>query len=151
MAKFTRNPWLEIQAMKDEIGRMMEDAQADDPSRYLARERQAHFKPVADVYETRDGYVIQVELAGLERDAVSIEVSGRELVIYGERRHEKDVGGSAYHVLERSYGPFARRFDLPEAADTSAIKATMQQGILSVTVPKKDKKTVGRRIEILEG
>jgi HSP20 family protein len=151
MAKFTRNPWLEIQAMKDEIGKMMDETPHDESSHCLLRERQAHYKPVADVYETREAYVIQVELAGMQRDAVNIEVLGRELVIYGERRHEKDVGGSAYHVLERSYGPFARRFDLPEAADTSAIKATMQQGILSVTVPKKDKKAVGRRIEILEG
>jgi HSP20 family protein len=87
----------------------------------------------------------------MQRDAVNIEVLGRELVIYGERRHEKDVGGSAYHVLERSYGPFARRFDLPESTDMTAIKATMQQGILSVTVPKKDKKKIGRRIEIIEG
>jgi HSP20 family protein len=151
MAKFTRNPWLEIQAMKDEIGRMMDETPQDESSHCLLRERQAHFKPVADVYETRDAYVIQVELAGMQRDAVNIEILGRELVIYGERRHEKDVGGSAYHVLERSYGPFARRFDLPESTDVTAIKATMQQGILSVTVPKKDKKSVGRRIEILEG
>jgi HSP20 family protein len=151
MAKFTRNPWLEIQAMKDEIGRMMDEAQDCESPKCPLRERQAHFKPVADVYETRDAYVIQVELAGMERDGVSIEVLGRELVIYGERRHEKDVGGSAYHVLERSYGPFARRFDLPEGADTTAIKATMQKGILNVTVPKKDKKQIVRRIEICEG
>jgi len=151
MAKFTRNPWLEIQAMKDEIGRMMEEIHNDDPSVYLARERQAHFKPVADVYETRDSYVIEVELAGLERDAVNIEVIGHELVIYGERRHEKDVGGSAYHVLERSYGPFARRFDLPQDADTSAIKAVMQQGIVSVTLPKHVRKQDGRRIEVQDG
>ncbi len=151
MAKFTRNPWLEIQAMKDEIGKMMDEAHHDESSQSLLRERQAHFKPVADVYESRDAYVLQVELAGMQRDAVSIEVLGRELVIHGERRHEKDVKGSAYHVLERSYGPFARRFDLPEGSDVTAIKATMQQGILCVTVPKKDREKIGRRIEIQEG
>ncbi|WP_462324554.1 Hsp20/alpha crystallin family protein [Desulfoplanes sp.] len=151
MAKFTRNPWLEIQAMKDEIGRMMDDDHNQGRSTYLSRERQAHFKPVADVYENTDGYVIQVELSGMERDAVNMEIFGRELIVFGERRHEKDIGGNAYHVLERSYGPFARRFDLPGNADVAGIKATMQKGILTVAIPKKDRKKTGRRIEIQEG
>jgi len=151
MAKFTRNPWLEIQAMKDEIGKMMGETHNENPGAFLARERPGHFKPVADVYETAENYVIQVELSGLDTDAVTIEALGNELWIYGERRHEKEVTCSAYHALERSYGPFARQFVLPETIDASGVRAAMHQGILTITVRKKRKMQQGKRIEIQQG
>ncbi|MDD2218511.1 MAG: Hsp20 family protein [Desulfoplanes sp.] len=151
MAKFTRNPWLEIQAMKDEIVEMMEETHNDNPGALLARERPVHFKPVADVYETTENYVIQVEFSGLEKDAVTIEVLGNEMWIYGERRQEKEVNCSAYHALERSYGPFARQFVFPEAIDACGVRAVMHQGLLTITVLKKGTVQQGRRIEIQQG
>ena len=150
MAKCTRTPWLEIQAMKDEIGTIMDDARYNTACGALRNERHAHFTPVADVCATPLSFVIQVELCGLEKDAVNIEVLANELWVYGERKPEKEVNGSVYHVLERSYGPFARQFVFAEGIDVSGIRAVMQKGILTITVPKKSRTRQGKRIEIVQ-
>ena len=77
------------------------------------------WQPQADVFESAEELTIQVELAGLSLDDVVLESKGQELLVYGERRFVKDVDGPAYHTLERSFGPFARRFVLPKGRITS--------------------------------
>ncbi|NCC25190.1 MAG: Hsp20/alpha crystallin family protein [Deltaproteobacteria bacterium] len=149
MANYLINPWLEIQSMKEEIGRIMENALG---SGRQSREKVAYFQPAADVYETTDTLVIQLEMPGMERESITLETKGQTLWVYGERRMEKDASGSDYHLLERSYGPFARKFVLPETADLQGIEANLERGILTVTVSKVGHSPVAvRRIQINEG
>ncbi len=150
MAKFTRTPWLEIQAMKDEIGTLMDDVRRDAPCTHRICANQAHFTPVADVCATPEAFVVQVELCGLEKDAVTVEVLSNELWVYGERRPEKEVSGGTYHVLERFYGPFARHFVFSEGIDVAGSRACMQKGVLTIILPKKHRCGQGKRIEIVQ-
>lgn len=145
--KYVQNPWLEIQNMKEEIGRIMEEATAKEPSRC---EKVANFRPPADVYATLDNYLIQVELPGLAPDGVSLEISSNTLAVCGERRLERDAAGGAYQTLERAYGTFYREFLLPEDARTESISASMEQGVLSIRIPRKESGEQGVRIEIEE-
>jgi len=91
--------------------------------------------PVADVFETPEGYTLEIELPGLLRDEVAIEVSGDRLTLRGERQ---PVGGrsAAFHRLERRYGPFARTFRFPEAIDAENVKADLRDGLLRVEAPR---------------
>lgn len=144
--KYTLNPWLEIQDMKEEIGRIMEETSGRDKARC---EKLANFRPAADVYATMDNYMIQVELPGLAPSGVSLEISSSTLAVCGERRLEKDASGGAYQIMERSYGTFYREFVLPEDAVTDAISASMEQGVLTIRVPRTStRRTGGVRIEI---
>ncbi|MFW6324801.1 MAG: Hsp20/alpha crystallin family protein, partial [Desulfovibrionales bacterium] len=113
-------------------------------------EHSALWKPAADMYRTDNGYIIQIELAGIEKDRIQVEMGNLRLHVYGERRMEKEAGGSAYTLLERSYGPFSRSFDLPDDADATGIAALHQDGVLTITIPREKKTSVSRRISIQE-
>jgi HSP20 family protein len=96
------------------------------------------WKPVADVHETDDSLLICLELAGLRREEIEIEVDQGVLVVRGERHpHRREADAGRYHRLERAYGPFHREFRLPESVDREQISAQFRNGVLSVTLPKK--------------
>jgi len=148
MGKYSINPWLEIQNMREEISKMMDEALNWGQGKMKQNERVALWQPLADVYETQEQFVIEIELPGIDRERVNLEIKGHQLLVYGERRLEKDATGSVYQMLERSYGPFARNFFLPENVDTSGIRAMFKNGVLTITIPKKRVQSSGVRIEI---
>ncbi|SDN58400.1 HSP20 family protein [Desulfonauticus submarinus] len=147
MAKLVLNPWLEIQNMRDEILRLMDEVE----SKGEEKSECALWKPKTDIYETEEFFVLEIELPGIAEEKIEVEIKGRELRIYGERRLEKDVCGSEYHLLERSYGPFARKFIVPEYVDTREISAKLQKGILVISLLKKKHISKNIKINIEEG
>jgi HSP20 family protein len=149
MAKYLINPWLEIQDMKEKVDRFMDATRTGNP-REGRGEGAALWKPAADVYETPNSYTIHVELAGLEKDAIHLEVEESVLHLHGERRVEKEAGKGGYLVLERSYGPFARSFPLPKDVDSATISALHQGGVLTITMQKEPPESFSRRIQISE-
>ena len=104
------------------------------------------WQPQADVYETAQGFVVQVDLPGLAREDVVVEARGGEIWIYGSRRFFKE-GGAEFHVLERPHGPFARKIRFPEEIDADRIAAALADGLLTVTVPRA-RPAASRRIEV---
>lgn len=104
------------------------------------------FRPRADVARYDDKYVMCLDLPGLTRDSVKIEMTDDEhLSISGERKAPENT--EAFTRLERQHGVFKRLFKLPTDADTGAIKATMKDGVLTVEIPR-TKRTSARTIEI---
>jgi len=91
--------------------------------------------PAVDLYETPDRFVLSLELPGLSRDHIKIEIQHDTLVVRGERpvRHED---GARYHRVERGHGAFARSFLLPHPVDVEAVEAEFLDGVLTVVVPK---------------
>lgn len=150
MAKYNVNPWLEIQGMKEKMDSLMDEVLDRFEIRERKSERLATWCPVADAYETQDAYVIQVELAGMDKDQVSIEVNHNELWVYGERRMIKEVSSSRYQFLERSYGPFARKFTLGHKADESSIRARFQEGLLTIVVRKGGEVSGSQKIKVTD-
>ncbi len=136
MSRFL-NPWTEIQNMRREIDRIMDET-SDWGAAHPGRGEHALWSPVADMYETQGYIIIEMELPGVDQEKVSLENKGDQLIVYGEKRREKDATGSAYQMLERSYGPFSRKFNLPKNVDADSIRAVLKNGVLSITVPKKE-------------
>jgi HSP20 family protein len=94
------------------------------------------WEPPVDIYETDDALVLQVELPGVSKDAVNVEVHEHTLKLSGERRREPAVRGGQYHREESRYGAFQRAFRMPTSVDEAKIQATYQNGILALRLPK---------------
>ncbi|KAL6328276.1 hypothetical protein AAG906_034419 [Vitis piasezkii] len=103
-----------------------------------------------DWKETPEAHVFKADLPGLKKEEVKVEVEeGRVLQISGERSKEQEEKKDKWHRVERSSGKFLRRFRLPENAKMDEVKASLQNGVLTVTVPKEEvKKAEVKAIEI---
>ncbi|XP_031485878.1 16.9 kDa class I heat shock protein 2-like [Nymphaea colorata] len=90
-----------------------------------------------DWKETPEAHVFKADLPGLEKNEVTVELEeGNVLKISGNRSRESDEKSGKWHRVERSSGKFLRRFKLPENAMVDQVKAAMEDGVLTVTVPK---------------
>ncbi|TXG61830.1 hypothetical protein EZV62_013193 [Acer yangbiense] len=107
-------------------------------------------KTRVDWKETPEAHVFKADLPGMKKEEVKVEVEDdRVLLISGERNVEKEDKNDTWHRVERSSGKFSRRFRLPENVKMDQIKALMENGVLTVTVPKQEaKKPVVKAIEI---
>jgi HSP20 family protein len=92
--------------------------------------------PPVDLNEGEDAYRLSVELPGLTREEVDLEIRGDTLRVSGHKAEEKDDYGAAYRVSERRFGRFERRFPLPARVDRSKIEARFKDGVLNIVLPK---------------
>ena len=111
------------------------------PRSEFANETAAIANTRIDWKETPEAHVFKADLPGLKKEEVKVEVEeGRVLQISGERSKEKEEKNDTWHRVERSSGKFLRRFRLPENAKVDQVKASMENGVLTVTVPKEEVK-----------
>ncbi len=94
--------------------------------------------PAIDVRETKNEFLVSVELPGLTKADVEITVENGVLSLSGEKKEESEEGSaeSGRYVLERRYGRFQRNFSLPRGIDADKVKAQFADGILTITLPK---------------
>ncbi|KAM1126169.1 hypothetical protein ACFX2B_040880 [Malus domestica] len=106
-----------------------------------ARETTAIANTRIDWKETPEAHIFKADLPGIKKEEVKVEVEdGRVLQISGERSREQEDKNDKWHRVERSSGKFVRRFRLPENAKIDEVKAAMENGVLTVTVPKEEEK-----------
>ena len=103
--------------------------------------------PPVDIYEDENAFLIKVELPEINREDVKVNLNENVLSIAGERRVENEEKRENYHRVERSYGQFHRSFTLPQNVDAGAINAQFKDGVLRLTLPKKEE-AKPRQIEV---
>lgn len=106
------------------------------------------FTPAVDVAEDEKSFEIHLAVPGVKKSDFKINLEDGKLTISGERKLEEKKEGKNFHSLETQYGSFSRSFFLPEEVMSDQIEATYEDGILTLVLPKKQKKIVKATIEV---
>jgi HSP20 family protein len=105
--------------------------------------------PSCDVYETDNEIVVKAEIPGVKKDDVKVGIEDGVLSISGERKFEEETKKENYLRVERRYGSFTRSFTLPTIVDSSKVMAEFKDGLLKVTLPKREEsKPKGVEVEV---
>jgi HSP20 family protein len=96
------------------------------------------WSPAVDIRETENELILKADLPEMKLEDLDIRLENGTLTLKGERKFEKKDEDRGYHRIERSYGSFIRAFALPEYADAEHVAADYKEGVLTVTVPKKE-------------
>jgi HSP20 family protein len=129
------DPLQELLELQERINRLFEETLGRDR---LDEAQGMHgaWVPAADVFETADGYVVELELPGVAREHLTVHAHGSELIVRGERQAFPVGRPDSFHRLERRHGPFGRSFRFDGPIDAGAITADLTDGLLRVRVPK---------------
>ena len=135
MAIVRWDPFRDVAALQDRINRIF--SESFGRSRDIDDEVSLYdWRPPVDIYETADGIVLKIELPGVNKEDVSVEVKDNVLTLKGERLLDPEIKDEHYYRKERSFGKFNRSFSLQESIKPDSIKASFKDGVLTVEVPR---------------
>jgi|SRR5689334_4049594 len=127
------NPLQDLMVLQDRMNRLFEDATQRRQSETGDEFERADWTPAADIYETESGYLIAMDLPGIDREALEIDVDDSRLVVKGTRT----IAESKQRRAERPRGKFLRTFSVPGSVDQAKIGAEFKDGVLHVSLPKR--------------
>ena len=139
------NPLQDLMVLQDRMNRLFEDAtqrrtQADASQDEFER---ADWTPASDIYETESGYLIALDLPGINREALEIDIDDNRLIVKGTRV----IDESKQHRTERPRGKFLRTFSVPASVDQAKIGAEYKDGVLQIRLPKRSEQKA-KKIDI---
>jgi HSP20 family protein len=113
-------------------------------------ERDFDFAPAVNTREDENAYYIEADLPGVKKEDINVDIQEDRIVISGEKKLNDEVKADDYYKVESYYGKFKRSFTLPEDADRDKIKASSENGVLEIEIPKRKVPEVekNKRIEI---
>lgn len=133
-------PFADLARVRNLIDRAFEESAA------VKSQATRAWRPPVDLFEDENAFTLQLELPGIDRDKIEVEVTADELVIRGERLYVKPESGNIVHS-ERVYGQFQRSFRLGVPVQNNAVEANYKDGVLSIRLPKTES-VKPRRIEV---
>ena len=136
MAVIRWDPFRDMNTLQDRMNNLFEEVNrgsgSDEPST-------ATWSPAVDIFETYDEIVVQVEVPGLLREDIELNLDNNVLSLKGNRKLDKESADENYHRIERSYGSFSRSFSIPTMIKEDDIKADYKDGVLSIALPKTER------------
>ena len=124
----------DFEKMRREMDRLWDSFFEERPRRRPEKERE--WLPSLDVSETKSDIVVKAEVPGMDPKDIDISLSNGVLNIKGQKKQEREEKEENYHLVERSYGAFARSVQLPCEVKTDKINASYRNGVLKVILPK---------------
>jgi HSP20 family protein len=125
-----RTPFEDVAGLQKRLNSIFNDFVGPDTS-------SASFVPAVDVYEDPEKLVLKLEIPGVKQDDLDIRLENHTLVITGERKFEASEKAENFHRIERRFGSFVRSFTLPQTVDSESVTASMDAGVLSISLAKK--------------
>ena len=132
MANISRwDPFQDMLSLREAMNQLMEESFVRPDGA-----RGQNFVPALDLSETKDAYLVEAAVPGLKPEDLEITVENNVLTIKGETRQEAETKDRSYHRVERRFGSFQRAITLPNTVKADAIKASLEQGVLKLEIPK---------------
>ena len=127
-------PFRGVTTLQDQINRLFRESldHSSDESNLTP------WAPAVDIYETEQNLVVKADLPDIKPEELDIRVENNILTIRGERKFETSVNENNYLRVERSYGSFSRSFSLANTVNTEAIQADYKNGVLTLSIPKRE-------------
>jgi HSP20 family protein len=144
MALVRFEPFRELTSFQNEVARVFDQVWGTPVD---TAAKAGAWAPPLDVWETDDEIVLALDLPGVTKDQISVELDGRQLTITGERAAESREESDRYYRVERRFGAFARSVTLPKGVHEAGINADFRDGVLEIHVPKPEEQKP-RRIEV---
>ena len=138
------DPFKELRDIERKIASMLEFENALVPQ----SKQETIWMPAVNEKEDEKAYYIEVDLPGVKKEDINIEVKDNVLVISGERKFKKEEEDKGYKRVESFFGKFERRFTLPADADVEKIEAKVEDGVLRLTIPKVEQQENVKKIEV---
>jgi HSP20 family protein len=110
----------------------------DTVNRLLSEPGARPWTPAVDIYETESDLVLKADLPDVDMKDIEIKIENGTLSVGGVRKFEKNDNQKGFHRIERAYGTFVRYFTLPDTVDTEHVLAALKNGVLTITLPKKE-------------
>jgi HSP20 family protein len=122
----------------------------NDVLEHLVKDEKVNWMPAVNITERENDYKIDLAVPGLDKKDFNIEIENNQIVVWGERKEEKLEEKEKATKREFQYGSFKRSFTLPETADAEKINASYNNGVLSVSIAKKEeaKQNAKRQINV---
>jgi len=130
-----------LNQMENEVERLLKDFFVSKNPMLMVSEK--GWAPNTDVYETADAFIIKVELAGVKKEEVKIQMNNRLVVITGKRDDGCEEVREHFHSAEISYGVFVRQIELPGDLDSENVTTKFKDGFLKILIPKASKISSG--------
>jgi HSP20 family protein len=134
MSIIRREPFSDLVSLRQAMDKLFDDSFVR-PSRMLAAFSEEAV-PAIDIYQTPNEFVVKASLPGTKPEDVDIDITGNTLTIKGETKAEQEIKKEDYLYQERRYGSFSRSLVLPSGLQADKTEATMENGILTLTIPK---------------
>ena len=116
-----------LRLFQDSVNRLFSDQPGTRP-----------WSPAVDIFETDNELVLMADVPGVDQKDIDIQLENGTLTVTGERKFANEERGKGFHRLERSYGSFVRYFTVPDTIDPEHVRADFNNGVLTVTLPKKE-------------
>jgi HSP20 family protein len=141
-----RDPFSELRNIQEDFSRIFNSTLP----RFFSGEEGllgGDWAPSVDIYEDQNSITLEVDLPGLKPGDFNLSIENYRLTLSGERKFEKENKGDNWRRVERSYGSFTRSFSLPSTVNVDAVNAEFKDGVLRVTLPKKEE-VKARQIQV---
>ena len=140
MARFVpfRSPLEGVAVLQNRLNSIFNDFTSSNGDMQNESLSAGNFIPPVDIYEDTNRLVLKLEVPGIPQEDLQINLENQTLTVKGERRLVKDEKEENFHRIERRYGSFVRGFTLPATIETDSAQANYENGVLSITLQKKE-------------
>ena len=144
--RFIEDPnWTPFGLLQREMGRLFDDVSRNGAGQAAPG---GLIAPRLDVKETDKEFRVSVELPGIAEEDIEVDVDDDLLTVRAEKKEEREIERADQHVTERRFGVFQRSIRLPQSVDAQTVKATLDNGVLQIAIPKSERQTSKRRVAV---